>query len=260
MVESRLSMARIVFLIAFIFAVITAAAATPTEAFDAANKLYFEGKFAQSAAAYQKLIETQSPTATLYYNLGNACFKAGQDGRAIAAYLRALQLNPRDPNVRFNLKFVREKVTGSDALVGSPWKRMLASLTLNEWTLLCAAVFWGWFLLMMLRELRPTLRQSLRMYVVLAASGTGFLALCLVAAYNQSSIPTAVIIQPEAIVRQGPLERSPVAFKLRDGIEVTVQDQQEISDQGQKQTWLRVEAPGHRVGWVKRGEVVRTQG
>jgi tetratricopeptide (TPR) repeat protein len=227
--------------------------------FDTANQLYFEGKFAEAARVYQKLIEAE-PSGVLYYNLGNAWFKAGQPGRAIAAYLRATQLNPRDPNLRFNLRFVREKVTGKDTPVGPAWQRALATLTLNEWARSCAAAFWGWFLLLILRELRPAWRRPLRTYLVLAALGTLLLAGALTAAWRQSQVQTAVVIRSEAVVRQGPLDRSPVAFKLRDGSELVVQDQQEIRDQGQSQLWFRIQDAAGRIGWVKRDDVARTRG
>jgi len=235
------------------------ALAIPT-GFDAANQPYFEGKFAEAAAAYQKLIETGQPSGVLYYNLGNAWFKAKQPGRAIAAYLRAQQLNPREPNLRFNLRFVREKVTGKDAPVGTAWQRALAALTLNEWAKLCAAVFWGWLLLLILREVRPVWRKPLRLYIALAGAGALLLAIGLTAAWRQSQVRTAVVIHSEAVVRQGPLDRSPFAFRLRDGSELVVQDQQEITDQSQQQLWLRIQDAGGRIGWLKRDEVALTRG
>ena len=160
-------------------------------------------------AGYQKLIEAGQPSGVLYYNLGNAWFKAGQYGRAIAAYLQAQRLNPRDPNLRFNLRFVREKVTGKDAPVGTAWQRALTALTLNEWVRLCAAMFWGWFLLLTLREVRPAWRKPLRPYVALAGVATLLLAIGLTAAWRQSQVRTAVVVRSEAVVRQGPLDRSP---------------------------------------------------
>src|SRR4051794_29504249 len=70
-------------------------------AFDQANKLYEQGKFAEAAGAYEKLAQSTPASPALYFNLGNAWFKAGQSGRAIAAYRRAEILAPRDPNLRF---------------------------------------------------------------------------------------------------------------------------------------------------------------
>src|SRR5262249_6562621 len=69
-----------------------------TAAFESANKLYYENKFPEAAAAYEKLLRPGTASAALYFNLGNAWFKAGQIGRALAAYRQAEQLSPRDPD------------------------------------------------------------------------------------------------------------------------------------------------------------------
>src|SRR5206468_4104202 len=75
-------------------------------AFDAANKLYEQGNYPAAAAAYEQLIQSGQRSETLYFNLGDAWFKAGQLGRAIAAWRQAEFLSPRDPALRFNLQFI----------------------------------------------------------------------------------------------------------------------------------------------------------
>src|SRR5438094_10424308 len=55
-----------------------ARAENPASAFEAGNKLYYEGKFAEAAAAYEKLALSSQASPALYFNLGNACFKSGQ--------------------------------------------------------------------------------------------------------------------------------------------------------------------------------------
>src|SRR6185436_15071392 len=57
-------------------------AADLTPAFEAANKLYEEGKYPDAIAAYDKLLETGNASAALYFNRGNAFLKLGQLGRA----------------------------------------------------------------------------------------------------------------------------------------------------------------------------------
>src|SRR5688572_8585918 len=104
-------------------------------AFDAANKMYEQGNFQAAANGYENLIRGGVKNPVVYFNLGNAWFKAGQFGRAIAAYREAQRLAPRDPNVRFNLQFVRKQVTGSELAPGPVWREWLNNLTLNEWTL-----------------------------------------------------------------------------------------------------------------------------
>ncbi len=58
---------------------------------------------------------------------------------------------------------------------------------------------------------------------------------------------------PEAIVRYGPLEESQVFYQLRDGMEVSVLDEKQISKQ---ESWMQVQDNAHRVGWLKRDQVI----
>ena len=57
--------------------------------FSSANELYAKGKFADAATAYEKILQTGASSPALLLNAGNAEFKAGHLGRAIAAYRRA---------------------------------------------------------------------------------------------------------------------------------------------------------------------------
>ena len=81
--------------------------AAPADDFKAANKLYDAGKFAEAAAAYEKL---EPKTAHVFYNLGNAWFRDGKLGLAILNYERARRLAPRDPDILANLKFAEQRL------------------------------------------------------------------------------------------------------------------------------------------------------
>jgi len=224
--------------------------------FDAANKFYEQGKFLEAASAYEKLLHAGAPAEAVLFNLGNAWFKAGQTGRAIAAWRLAERASPRDPSVRFNLQFARKRVTGSDAPPGPLWQRALRSLTLNEWTVLSAVLLWIWFLLLSLREFKPALRKALSGYTAMAGLGAFLLAGCLAgAAVLQFSDRPAVVIVPEAIARTGPLDEANVLHQLRDGTEVVVLDEKEVTVGDKKQTWLQVRDSARRTGWVKGDQV-----
>src|SRR5258707_13134639 len=91
-------------IIAFLLVALNLRAADPASDFEFANKLYEEGKYAAAASAYDKLIETRSPSEALYFNRGNALFKSGQSVRAIASYGGARRLSPLHPHLRANLQ------------------------------------------------------------------------------------------------------------------------------------------------------------
>jgi tetratricopeptide (TPR) repeat protein len=220
-----------------------ASAEDSSAAFDAANRLYAEGKFAEAAVAYGKILEAGRASSSLYFNLGNAFFKSGQIGRAIAAYRQAEQISPRDPDLRANLQFACNQVQGPTFRKGR-WERWLSTLSLNEWTWLCAGSVWLMFTLLTVRQLRPAFARTLKNWTFAAGALAALLIVCLVLTYAGSATNTiAIVTVPEAAVRNSPFEESPNAFTARDGAELRVLDS--------KGEWLQVTDGTRRVGWVK---------
>jgi tetratricopeptide (TPR) repeat protein len=223
-------------------------AADPSSAFDTANNLYYAGKFTEAVAAYENLLYSGQKSVALYFNLGNAYFKSGQIGKAIAIYREAEKITPRDPDIRANLQFARNQIQGP-TLAPSRGERVLGKLTLNEWTLFAAAAVWLCFLILALREWRPGLKRSLRIYLFVAASAAIFLLACVTLFWLENrSTRTAVVIARDTVVRHGPLEESATAFTVHDGAELRVLDQ--------NNEWLQVAPDPSRVGWLRRDQVL----
>ena len=223
-----------------------AAAGVPAD-FDAANRLYAEGKFADAAGAYGKIIQSGAVSPALYFNYGNAEFKAGNPGRAIAAYRRAGQLAPRDAEVRANLDFVRNQIQGP-TLRESRWQDWVGTLTLNEWTALVAIALWLTFALFMARQIRPALKTTLRgltRFAVIALIATG--AVAAVDAANHFSKQTAVVVVVDPILRSGPFDEAQNAFAVHNGAELSVLDHRD--------NWLQVTDGAGRIGWLQRQQV-----
>jgi tetratricopeptide (TPR) repeat protein len=220
--------------------------------FDAANKLYEEAKYPEAAAAYRKIIEAGQASAAVYFNLGNACFKAGELGRALAAYRQAQQLAPRDPDVRANIQFARDQTQGPTLPV-SRWRGALARLSLNEWTVLAAAAVWVWLLLLGAAQLWPAARSVLRGSLVAAGVASLVLCGCAAAAFYEARFTrTALVITSDVVVRHGPLEKSAEAFRVHDGAELRVLDE--------KDDWLQVSPGPNRIGWLHRDQVLLAAG
>ena len=239
-------------LLAMLFAtVISSFAADVSATFDSANKLYEQSKFTDSAAAYEKMIQSGTVSSALYFNLGNAYFKSGQLGRAIAAFREAENLTPRDPDVRANLQFVRTRVQAPTSSPAS-WQQWLTALTLNEWAILSAVVVWLWAGLWVLIQMRPQLKQSLR--AVLWCGGVAIIVCggCTYAAWSSESTKTAIVVAKDAILHNGPLDEAPTAATVHDGAELTVLDA--------KNDWLQVRVDSQHVGWIKREQVVVASG
>jgi tetratricopeptide (TPR) repeat protein len=235
--------------------------------FSAANRLYAEGKFSGAANAYEKILQTGWQSSALLFNYANAEYKAGNPGRAIAAYRRAGQLSPRDSEIRANLDFVRNQVQGP-TVRESRWQGWLGQLTLNEWALLAAGAFWLTFLLLaagqivVARASRPSdeklkhtggtpvpllLRRAISVLALLTVFSGAALAL---QAANHFSRATAVVISAEATARSGPFDEAQSAFTAHDGAELSVQDRHG--------GWIQAADGSGKIGWlpVKQVEVL----
>jgi tetratricopeptide (TPR) repeat protein len=236
----------------FVWLLVTSAACAGQTAmglgFEEANKLYAEGKFPEAADAYQKLASSGRVSASVLYNEGNAWFKAGKLGRAIAAYHRALALDPRDPDTLANLQFARERVTAPSRPPGR-LARAFARLTVNEWTALACVAGWLCFGLLAAGEFTAAGRPRLRRYAIWAGSLAVVLLICLGFALRYASAPRVVVLRQDAAVRTGPFDEAPSAFTVNDGAEFPVLDT--------KDAWLQIAEGPNRTGWIKAEAVAR---
>ena len=224
-----------------------------------ANRLYEAGQFVEAAAAYQALADAGVEDGTLYYNLGNAYFKAGDLGRAILNYRRAQRLLPRDPDVAANLELARaqtvdrleaDKRHPSDGgtlvdfvrRVLVEWTTLdeAAAITLGLWVVLCAlivtAILW------------PRGRQGLTygIAVVAVLLAVGILSVGVRVSEARSKAP-AVVVAASVEVRSGPGEDYLTEFSLHAGAEIRVLEQ--------RNGWVRIALPGDLQGWMP-GEAV----
>lgn len=217
------------------------------EQFDAANKLYAQSKFAEAAVAYQQIVEAGSVSPALYFNLGNAHFKSGQLGRAIAAYRQAEELAPRDPDLRANVQFARNRVEGPKLRM-SLWRQKLGTFSATEWMGFATAAVWITLSLLIVRMIKPSLRVPLRPWTVAAIVSSLLIFTGAKLAISQSASPqTAIVVVTDATVRNSPFDESPAAFTAHDGAELRVLDH--------KDDWLQVTDGNRNLGWVKRAAV-----
>jgi len=215
--------------------------------FAAANKLYAEGKFSEASSAFQKILQSGEQSPALLFNAGNAAFKAGHIGQAIAAYRQAELLTPRDADLRANLAFVRNQVQGT-TLRESRWQNWVNTLTLNEGTLLTAFFFWAMFALFALRQIKPALATTLRTVTRLAVALTIFSgAVLALQAANRFNAAIAVVTSADATARSGPFDEAQSVFAARDGAELKVLDRHD--------DWVQVANSTGKIGWLSRKQV-----
>ncbi|MDR3402538.1 MAG: hypothetical protein P4L99_08570 [Chthoniobacter sp.] len=217
--------------------------------FEAANNAYDQGKFAEAKSGYEKLLESGSGSANVYYDLANADYRLGSAGRAILNYERALVLSPRHPEARANLKLLREQ-NGAKLLPRSWNARVAALLSPTVWTILAAVA--GWVVIFGLVFLVTSRRDDNFGLWLGALTGAAVCAVSLVSLWSIAKDQTlAVITAKQTEARLAPAESAGVAEALPAGSQVRV-----LSERGE---WIYCELPGQGRGWVPEGAVERVR-
>ncbi|MAB81904.1 MAG: hypothetical protein CMJ24_07155 [Phycisphaerae bacterium] len=212
----------------------------PAEAADA---------FRASAARFQLLVDSGISNGSLYYDLGNAWYQAGDLGHAIANYLRAERLMPDDPRLDANLAYarsqVRPQITDNDHVA------LLRSLVFwhDSWTLrlriwgfgIAWIVLWGALIV-----------RSVRHY-----PGWNYLAGCAAAISLMlgasalwdigidSGNTRGVLVGDQVIVRKGNAESFSPQFDepINRGVEFEVLEE--------RPDWLHIELGNGEKGWIQ---------
>ncbi len=209
--------------------------------FDKANRLYETGSFKEASALYQAAT-TNGVSANLFFNLGNAHFKANQLGKAIAAYHQSMWLDPRNPETIANLRFARDKVS----LQPPPptlRQRLLRQISLGEWTALASGTVTLLLLLLATRQLKPNAFAGKPAWILLpTVSALVSVILLAMASADHFLDERGFVIVPMAVIRNGPLEESPESFKTPDGTELRVHDR--------KGEFLEIETGLSQKGWI----------
>lgn len=220
-----------------------------------ANELYRQVSFAEAQEAYEALITEGYQSKALFYNLGNTYYRLGQKGKAILNYERALLLAPKDREIRENLAFVKEQLSGEIiALEVFPliafWQNMQESFSSATWTVVGLLFFWagaagflGWLLL-------PSRQQKVRGFVL----GVLGLALCIIPFLlasgrkaSQVASDKAVIVAPAAALYTSPSAGAEVLYPLFEG--ATVRTVEPLQD------WYKVNLANGYQGWVPKASL-----
>ncbi len=100
-----------IFIITLLLGILLPAAQAESPVIAAADSAYMADEYTKAVELYKQAISTEGPSAKLYYNLGNAYYRLGENGNAILSYERSLRLDPADKDARDNLDFVNARIT-----------------------------------------------------------------------------------------------------------------------------------------------------
>ncbi len=186
------------------------------------NDAYKSGNYAKARECYEKLLHDGNVSPSLYYNLGNTCFKENKIGYALFYYEKAHRLAPRDRDITFNLNLVREAFAKYALYAHDEhlmWFKNLS--TVNECTVLVSILY---FLFMVLLISYIFYKQE-RFFWVLCT--TGFLLICFsivlaMAVYDRETLQFGIVVSPSAELRSGPNYKENVTSILPEGCKVRI--------------------------------------
>jgi tetratricopeptide (TPR) repeat protein len=218
--------------------------------FEQANRMYSEGLFDSAAATYEKILESGIENSAVYYNYGNALYRMKKLGAARLAYERAALLNPNDPDIATNIRFVESNIVDRvpepqrgflDAVV---WKlHTLFTLKTQLWIvfiLLCGIAFAIAVSLFTSRNIRLWLiylSALLGLLVVAMGSSAGYKI------YSSEKIAYAILLTQSIDAKNEP-NGSTILFTAHEGTKFRIR--KTIDD------WALVSLPNGVSGWVEK--------
>src|SRR5438105_6141781 len=128
-------------LFTFVLSVTNASAAPNDARFEKANSEYAAGNFKEAISDYNTLVQSGEWSANLFYNLGNAYYRAGDYGHAILNYERALRVDWQHPEAQANLRVARDETHGLE-LTPSLFERYVSAGNSASFTVAAAVLFW----------------------------------------------------------------------------------------------------------------------
>jgi len=223
----------------------------PERLFYAGNDSYGKGNYIEAIEEYGKIINSGYESANIYYNLGNAYFRAGKPGEAILNYERAKRLMPRDADCDANYKFVMSKIRGPVLPQRGMWewrplRQYYSSFTANGLLWISSGLYILVIVILLFAIYHP---YAGRRFVITAL----LIFICLICnlfiTWHKISMTgaEAIVIVPNVESHYGPSDSATVFFKLHEGMKVTVLKK--------KDDWYKIRRADGKIGWVHKEDL-----
>lgn len=197
---------------------------------DRANTAYINANYINAISCYDSILHAGYESHKLYYNMGNAYFKAGKIGHSILNYNRALLLAPHDSDTKHNLlvvgTYVKDNIQTVPEFFGLRWFRALRQLSSsNGWaviSLITLALSMGCTLLYLLVGRIAIRKTGFFGAIILLICTILFTGYSYVERQDITDSKQAVVMSSAASVKSSPDQASKDLFVLHEGTKVTV--------------------------------------
>lgn len=232
-------------------------AVSANEMWDRANTLYMNGEFAAAANVYERILGEGLFSDKLYYNLANACFRTGENTKAILYYNRALLLAPNDEDIRHNLAIAESQIKDNIEEVPEfflkSWTRSVRNmLDESTWTIISLAMLAAVLALLVTFMLSHSTAARKGSFFGIAAAAL----LCIIATSFATSQrramlnrDTAIVMSTSASVKSSPDRSATDLFVLHEGTKVRIL---ETLDR-----WSEIVIADGKKGWIESDKIER---
>ncbi len=218
--------------------------------FEEANALYNEGKYAEAIDKYMSILQSDTHSAELYYNLGNAHYRLNNVAPSIYYFEKAKLLNPNDKDIENNLVYANNMTI--DAIDNVPevgFSKLIKNITntfsFDIWAKTAVCLAFVYVLLVLLYYFSYS---SGKKRITFVMSIICLLSLCvaLAFAFNKFELDKknnpAIIFAQESQIKAEPNLRSEEAFRLHEGTKVQVIDT--------VNNWKKIKLTDGKIGWI----------
>ncbi|MBP5413284.1 MAG: tetratricopeptide repeat protein [Bacteroidales bacterium] len=221
--------------------------------FEQANQAYNKKDYEQAVALYTQCVEQGYSNATLYYNLGNAHFKADHLSQAILWYERALRIDPSNEDIIHNLAFANQQII--DKIDSEPFflyvwgNKILHLFSSNGWAI--TAIIMSLLTSISIALIFIGKRASWRIRGLVFSIICGILMICSIIfawiGYRQLHANNEVIVTAMSVtVKSTPDASGTDLFTVHEGLKAIITDK--------TAGWIEVKFPNDEKGWIPQSD------
>lgn len=223
--------------------------------FEKGNQLYLSGDYSGAREEYQKIVNSGFESVELYYNLGNTFYKLGQIPSAILYFEKALVLNPKDMDIRFNLdqanRLVIDKINPVNEFFIRKWIRSFAGVI--------KADAWGYislvsFILLVSCAIFFYVTRGFRLRKLMLSGGVLLTVIMIISLTfgtiqnKQSAHPdSAIVFSSSLTAKSSPDPGGTDLFVIHEGVKVKITDR--------VGTWIRIRLADGNEAWIPENSV-----
>ena len=223
--------------------------------FEKGNALYNDGKYQEAINKYQAILETDVHSAELYFNLGNAHYKLNNIAPSIYYYEKALQLKPKDSEIKNNLNFAKNMTLDDIDVIpevglSKVLNKVSSALSFDLWAIL-AVCFVILSVLMFINYIMSAGTKIKRFSFTFGFACLFLMLGSLVSAFHKYKLDKsdnpAIVFAQETKVKSEPNLRSEEAFRIHEGTKVQVLDT--------VKNWKKIKLSDGKTGWISAEDI-----